>query len=99
MELARAPTEEHGQVAILARGLAFQLDDVADILELSFCRTVTFAAETTKDESSFLLAPHFHEPARRFRHSPYDDKEEDKRHDLESDWEAPNEGGVYLTVE
>ena len=83
----------------MARGLSLQLDDVTDILELSFRRTVTFATEPTKDESGFLLATDFDKPARRFGHSPYDEEEEDKGHDLESDWEAPNEGGIYLAIE
>lgn len=99
VKLAGAPTEEHGQVAILGGGLPLQLDDVTDVLELSFRRTIILAAETTKDESGFLLAPDFDEPARRFGHSPYNEEEEDEGHDLESDWEAPDEGGIYLTVE
>ncbi len=98
MELAGAPAKEHGQITVLARGLPLQLNDVADILELSFRRTVTFAAETAEDKPGFFLAPDFDEPARGFGHSPYDEEEEDERHDLESDWEAPDEGRVYLTV-
>lgn len=99
VELAGAPAEEHGQVAILARGLALQLDDVADILKLGFRCTVPFAAETTEYKPGFFLAPDFDEPARGFRHSPYDEEEEDEGHDLEGDREAPDEGGIYLTVE
>ena len=99
VELAGAPAEEHGQVAILARGLALQLDDVVDILKLGFRRTVPFAAETTEYKPSFFLAPDFDEPAGGFGHSPYDKEEEDERHDLEGDGEAPDEGGIYLTVE
>ena len=99
VELAGLPAEEHGQVATLARGLALQLDDVADVLEFSFGRTVTFAAETTEYESGFFLAPDFNKPARGFGHSPYNEKEEDEGHDLESDREAPDEGGIDLAVE
>lgn len=99
VELAGAPAEEHGQVAVLARGFPLQLDDVTDILKLSFRRTITFAAETTKDISGLFLAPHFDEPARGFGHCPYDEEEENEGHDLESDWEAPDEGGVDFPVE
>ena len=99
MQLAGIPAEEHGQVAVLARCLALQLDDVADVLELGFRLPVPFATETTQDESGFFLAPDFDEPARGFGHRPYDEEEEDERHDLESDWEAPDEGGIYLPVE
>ena len=95
---AGAPAEEHGQVAILARGLPLQLDDITDVLELRFRRTVTLAAETTQYESGFLLAPDFDKPARRFGHGPHDEEEEDEGHDLESDWEAPDEGRIDLTV-
>ena len=99
MELAGAPAEEHGQVAVLARGLSFELDDVTDVLEFGFCRAITFAAETAKDVSGFFLAAHFDEPARGFGHCPHDEEEENEGHDLESDWEAPDERGIYLSVE
>ena len=92
VQLAGLPAEEHGQVAVLARSLPLQFDDVADVLKLSFGRTVTFAAETTEYESGFFLAPDFDKPARGFGHSPYDEEEEDEGHDLKSDWEAPDEG-------
>lgn len=99
VELARAPAEKHGQVAILARGLPLQLDNVADILKFSFRRTVTFTAETAKYESGFFLTPDFDEPSRGLGHSPYDEEEEDEGYDLESNGEAPDEGGYFLPVE
>ena len=99
MELARVPAKEHGEVAILARRLPLELDDVANILELGFCETVPFASKTTEDVSCFFLSSDFDEPPRGFRHSPDDEEEEDEGHDLESDWEAPNEGGIHVMVE
>lgn len=99
MELAGAPAEEHGQIAVLARGLPLQLDNVTNVLELGFRRTVTFAAETTEYKSGFFIASDFDEPAWGFGHRPYDEEEEDEGHDLESDWETPDEGGIYLPVE
>ena len=68
-------------------------------MELGFSRTIAFTAETTKDKSGFFLPPDFDEPARRFGHSPYDEEEEDEGHDLESDWKAPDEGGINLPIE
>lgn len=99
VQLAGLPAQEHGQVAVLARSLALELDDVADILELGFGGSVPFTAETAEDEPSFFLAPDFDEPARGFRHRPYDDEEEDEGHDLESNGEAPDEGGVFVGIE
>ena len=99
VQLAGIPAEEHGQIAVLARSLALELDNVADVLELGFGGSVPFTAETTEDESSFFLAPNFDEPARGFRHSPHDEKEEDEGHDLESNGEAPDEGGVFIAIE
>ena len=92
VELARVPAEEHGQVAVLGRRLPLQLDDVANVLELGFRRTVTFAAEATEDEPGFFLAPDLDEPAGGFGHRPHDEEETDEGHDLERDREAPNEG-------
>ena len=99
MELAGMPAEEHGQVAILGRGLPLQFDNVADVLEFGFGRTVAFAAETTEDEPCFFFAADFDEPSRGFGHSPYDKEEEDEGNDLESNREAPDEGGIDLAVE
>ena len=99
VELARVPAEEHCQVAALARGLALQLDDVADVLELGLGGAVPFAAEAAEDVAGLFLAADFHEPAGRFGHGPNDEEEEDEGHDLEGDGEAPNEGGVDLPVE
>ena len=99
MKLAGIPAEEHGEVAVLARGLTLQLDNIANVLELGFSGTVTFASKTTEDVSCFFLASDFDEPSRGFRHSPNDDEEEDEGHDLESDGEAPDEVGVYIVVE
>ena len=91
VQLARLPAEEHGQVAVLRRGLALQLDDVADVLELGFGRAVPFAAEATQDEAGFVLAADLDEPAGRFGHGPDDEEEADEGHDLEGDGEAPDE--------
>ena len=99
MELAGIPAKEHGEVAVLVRRLPLKLDDVANILEFGFCQTVPFASKTTEDVSCFFLASDFDEPPRGFRHSPDDEEEEDERHNLESDWEAPDEGGIHIMVE
>lgn len=68
-------------------------------MKLGFRRTVPFAPKTAQYEPSFFLAPDFDKPARGFGHRPYDEEEENQRHDLESDWEAPDEGGIHLAVE
>ncbi len=70
-----------------------------DILELGFGGTITFAAETTEDEAGLFLAADFDEPAGGFGHGPYDEEEKDEGHDLEGNWEAPDEGRVFVTVE
>ena len=99
VELAGIPAKEHGQVAVLSRRLPFEFDDVANILEFGFCQAVPFASKTTKDVSCFFFASDFDEPPWRFGHSPDDEEEEDEGHDLESDWEAPNEGRIHVCVE
>ena len=98
MQLAGVPAEKHGQVAVLARGLPLQLDNVANILKFGFGRTVAFTTKTTEYKSGFLFPPDFDEPARGFGHGPNDKEEEDEGHDLESDGEAPDERRVYLPV-
>ena len=99
VELAGIPAKEHGEVAVLARRLPLELDNVANILELGLCQTVPFASKTTKDISCFFLASDFDEPPRGFGHSPDNEEEENEGHDLEGDWEAPDEGGIHVMVE
>ena len=99
MEFARVPAKEHSKVTVLTRCLPLELDDVANILEFGFCQTVPFASKTSEDVSCFFLASDFDEPSRRFRHSPDDEEEEDEGHDLESDWEAPDERGIHIMIE
>ena len=99
MEFARLETEEHGEVTALTGGLALELDNVADVLELGLGETVVLAAESAEDEAALLLAPDLDEPARGFRHGVDDGEEEEQGHDLEGDGEAPDEGGVLLGIE
>ena len=102
VKLARAETEEHRDVRLSASSLALKLADVADILEFSFglAEVLTaFTTETTKDVTSFLLAADLGEPTRRFREDPYNAEKEQKRDNLERNWESPDERGFAVHVE
>lgn len=102
MELARAETEKHSNVGLARGSLAFELADVADILEFSFglAKILTgFTTKTTKDVTSFLLTADLCEPTWGFGEDPYNGEEEEKREDLESNGEAPDERGLAIHVE
>ena len=65
MKFARADTEEHSKVGLSLSSLAFELGNVADILEFSFGLAQvlpTFTTEATKDIACFFLTANFCEP-------------------------------------
>ena len=91
MKLPRLPAEEHSNVGILLRSFTLKFDDIPDILKLSLSETITFATESTENESAFLLAADFDQPTGRLGHCPDNDGKNDEREDLESDGETPDE--------
>lgn len=95
MKLARAETEKHSDVGLTVGGLALKFGDVADILEFGFGLAHIlsgFTTKTTKNVAGFLLTADFDEPTWRFGEDPNDTEEEDKRCNLECNWESPYEG-------
>lgn len=65
VKLARADAEEHGEVRLSSCGLAFELSDVANVLEFGLGFTRVFAGLTSKtaeDVTSFFLAAGLDEP-------------------------------------
>lgn len=67
MKLAGADTEEHSNVRLGLGGLAFELSNIADILEfgLGFAHIFTsLTTESSKDVSGLFLSAHLDEPAR-----------------------------------
>lgn len=102
VELARAETEKHSDVGLARGSLAFELADVADILEFSFGLTKILAGFTTKptqDVASFLLTTDLCEPTWGFGEHPHNGEEKEKRNDLECNGEAPDERRLAIHVE
>lgn len=94
VKLAGTNPKEHGDVRLSLSGLAFELCDVADILEFSLGLADIFAtltAESSKDVTCLFLSPNLDEPAGRFGEEPTDREEEKQWGDLESNWESPCE--------
>ncbi len=99
MEFSRAQPKEHMHVARLFGGLALELNDVANILELCLSDAAFFATEAPQDESSLFFPANLDQPTWRFRHEPDDDEEENQGNNLESDGESPYERRSTVTVE
>ena len=65
MKLARADTEEHGHVRLAFSGFAFELSDVANVLEFSLGLADIFTSLTTKPSENvagLFFATNFDEP-------------------------------------
>ena len=74
--------------------LAFELSDVANILELGLGLAGIFAGLTskpTKNVASLLLSANLNEPTGRLREEPADGEEEQQGSDLKCDGEPPGE--------
>ncbi len=94
VELARADTEEHGDVGLRFCCLAFEFCDVADILEFRFGLAHILAGLTTKatkDITSLILTPNLDEPTWGLGEHPTDCKEKEQRSNLEGNREPPSE--------
>lgn len=93
VELARADTEEHGDVRLRFCRLAFELCDVADILEFRFGLAHILASLTTKatkDITSLIFTPNLNEPTWGLGEHPTDRKEKEQRSNLEGNGESPS---------
>ena len=65
VKLTRADTEEHGGVRLGFGGLAFELSDIADILELGFSLAdicTSLATKSSEDVTCLFLAADLDEP-------------------------------------
>ena len=94
VEFARADTEKHSNVRLAFGGLAFELCDVANILEfgLSFANIFTgLASKTAKNIASLVFAANLDEPTGGLGEEPADCKEEQQRGNLECNRESPGE--------
>ena len=94
VELARADAEEHRDVRLGFCRLAFELCNVADILEFRFGLANILAGLTTKatkDITSLIFAPNLNEPTWGLREHPADRKEKEQRSNLEGNREPPSE--------
>ena len=92
VELARADTKEHGDVRLRFCRLAFELCDVANILEFCFGLAHILAGLTTKatkDITSLIFTPNLNEPTWGLGEHPTDRKEKEQRSNLEGNWEPP----------
>ncbi len=99
MKFSGAPTKEHSQITRLCRCFALQLDDIANVLKLSFRLPIAFATEAAKDVTSLLVPSHLDQPAWRLGHQPDHDEQKYKRYNLEGNGEAPDEGRFAVTIE
>ncbi len=65
VKLTRADTEEHGEVRLSGSSLAFELCDVANVLEFGLGFTGVFtslASKTAEDVTGFFLTASLDEP-------------------------------------
>lgn len=102
VEFAGADAKEHGEVGLCAGGLAFELGDVADILEFGFGLAhilAGFATEATEDVACLFLATNLGEPTGRLGEEPHNGEQEEKGNNLESNRESPDKRPVASGVE
>ena len=102
VELARADTEEHGDVRLRFCRLAFELCDVADILEFCFGLAHILAGLTTKatkDITSLIFTTNLDEPTWGLGEHPTDRKEKEQRSNLEGNRKSPGEFTSSALVE
>ena len=94
VKFAGADTKEHSKVGLSLRRLAFELGNVADVLELGFglAQIVSsLTAKATEDVAGLFLTTDFSEPTWRLGEKPDDSEEEQEWDNLESNGESPDE--------